>query len=619
MKKIQKRAASNSTVNSAKNSTKPETTKRTSSSSLLHRRDLVNDDFDSSLLLPTDSYPRRLKHGSKTGSLGKRRRTIRSSSSIMLMIKFLASLLIICVLMLSVIYYVDTTSSDNSGGTSNDREKLQLSNSFLPKGEVGNNLNHATKNDYNDHNNHNDKNVRNDKSSLTMYGEHKVSHSLSSLPKWIQEYVQWNQEARLSDAVADNTSSSSTTATTATTATKYLVLMCLPKDVCGGLSDRFRALPFHLFVAKHTSRVLCIYWTEPYPLEEFLEPPPGGLDWRCPPEIAHIIDEGKPSKRQRNANIALHRWFRCHGTPEAQCTREGIENIRRNEKKYMTVSFMSNSIDNINKVNSIVHQHSYVGRYPELSQWSHSELMGDIFRVMFQPVRPLAQRINETMTALGMVENQYVSVHVRARYPVPDIVNLSKHKTTDKDKPKFGDMDTVDKGELEFEGATKDYLVEIINNAIHCGHILSPNLPIYFASDHHSVTDYVVSNEFPSDSDGGGKTIRPLGLQSESMPLHMDIKNVNRTNVEDFYNIFEDLLIMGGSKCVAYGVGSYGSFGAGLTGNRCRTVHRKSAGTPVSCPNIRGDRIGIPINASELFFDEGKGGEGKLSFDNYPK
>ena len=39
--------------------------------------------------------------------------------------------------------------------------------------------------------------------------------------------------------------------------------------------------------------------------------------------------------------------------------------------------------------------------------------------------------------------------------------------------------------------------------------------------------------------------------------------NVNKI-ADDHYPVIEDLLIMGGSNCVAYGIGSFGAFRAGL-------------------------------------------------------
>lgn len=464
---------------------------------------------------------------------------------------------------------------------------------------------------------------------LTMYGEHRAARSLASLPQWFQEYVKFNRNLRKSK---DSN-------------TKYLVLMCLPKDTCGGISDRFRGIAFDLFVAKHTNRILCIHWAKPYPLEEFLQPNlEHGIDWRCPSELSTLINIDKPARKQRFNPRNLHshhRWFRCKGTPTLECTQGGIEKIQQSEVKYFTTDYQSKGIGNVNFANSLVQRHSYTGGnddersdnggfMPEISQWQYPEMMHDIFRVMFQPVPSLAQRINHTMTELELVEKEYVSVHVRARYPVDELVEITQKK-----RATFEGMDATDKGKgVEFTGKAKKYFVAIIENAIQCGHLLAPDLPLYFASDHNNVTQYATSNDFQDvvldenkNITSTGLTFRPVGLHPDRMPLHTDyITTTNATSssitpkVQDFFNVFEDLLIMGGSKCVSHGIGSFGSFGAGLAGNKCRTVHRKSMGYVVPCPNERGIRKPIAIEASEMMFGEvpGKGEEkGKLLYDKY--
>ena len=71
--------------------------------------------------------------------------------------------------------------------------------------------------------------------------------------------------------------------------------------------------------------------------------------------------------------------------------------------------------------------------------------------------------------------------------------------------------------------------------------------------------------------------------------------------------MFEDLLIMGGSKCVAQGMSSFGAFGAGLIGNRYRAIHRRYDGKPVVCLNDRTDCL--HLNTTQLY-------EGRLVFDS---
>ena len=68
---------------------------------------------------------------------------------------------------------------------------------------------------------------------------------------------------------------------------------------------------------------------------------------------------------------------------------------------------------------------------------------------------------------------------------------------------------------------------------------------------------------------------------------HFDVTDNVTYTAEDFYPLFEDLLIVGGSKCVALGIGSFGAFGAALAGNRCRALHRRPNGDILKCPNNR--------------------------------
>mmetsp|Transcript_6203 Transcript_6203/g.7673 ORF Transcript_6203/g.7673 Transcript_6203/m.7673 type:complete len:232 (+) Transcript_6203:1-696(+) len=229
-------------------------------------------------------------------------------------------------------------------------------------------------------------------------------------------------------------------------------------------------------------------------------------------------------------------------------------------------------------------------------------MIKDIFRVMFEPIPPLAKQINATMTRLGLVENDFVSAHVRARYPAGFIVkhmNGNRNQAFDKD------------GGLKFEGKIKDWLVNIVNNAVKCSHLLAPELKVFFISDHNEVTRYAISNEIPV---GGKESIRAIGIDRDEEPLHMDGNHNQMSNASDFYSVFEDLLIMGGSRCVAHGIGSFGSFGAGLSGNRCRAIHRKYNAQPVNCPNEQGMRRSLDIHASEMIFGEEPGGEGKIQF-----
>jgi hypothetical protein len=420
---------------------------------------------------------------------------------------------------------------------------------------------------------------------LTMYGEHRAIQLLASLPGWLQGYTKWNQQATSNQETA-----------------KYLALMCLPKDnTCGGLSDRFRSLLFWLLIAKATDRVLCFHWVKPFPLETFLETTKVGIDWRCPSDISNFINPAVPTTSQRKLQVY---YFRdCQETskhpaePLVPCTQREFKNLLTSNDTFAIARMSGNTIEGINDMNLFAQRHSYIEMMPVINQWQHPDMIGDIFRAFFKPVKSLAQRVNATMTKLGLVENEYVSVHVRARYPVPAL-GFKREK---------GQRELVDKsGVLQFEGVAKKHLVSVMDNAIKCGNILAPKLPIFFASDHHNTTKYAISHNFTGQD---GRSFRPVALENDKMPMHMDVVEFQQFQLADFSSIFEDLLIMGGSKCVSHGAGSFGSFGAGLTGNRCRAVHRNFRGTPQKCPNDRGEQKKMIIVENEMLFKELPGGD----------
>ena len=172
-------------------------------------------------------------------------------------------------------------------------------------------------------------------------------------------------------------------------------------------------------------------------------------------------------------------------------------------------------------------------------------------------------------------------MHVRSRYPVPRLPQRNVDKNGD---------------QLVFEGRTKNYLTKVSSTAIKCGMHLAPDLPIFFVSDSNNVSDFAVNHpEFPNEKP------KILTVTRSEEPRHTDQDDGWPGSVPaDFYSGFEDLLIMGGSRCIVHGIGSFGSFGAGLIGNRCRAIHRAFNGKPDPCPNDRTPNYTIPFDNVEL-------------------
>ncbi|GFH55460.1 hypothetical protein CTEN210_11936 [Chaetoceros tenuissimus] len=358
---------------------------------------------------------------------------------------------------------------------------------------------------------------------LTMYGDHRVPYSLAALPKWLQEYVIWNQKQRRRKDTENN----------------------------------------------KTNRIFCLYWDTPAKLESFLQVPKGGLNWTCPKDFrgdndAFVLNTGE--------NLT-----KAHGVLE-----NAKHELKSSTQKYI-VLWHSRSTQQISVLNKVFYANSYKGQVPILHpwmQWSHVDSMEHIFRVMFMPIPAIARNINATMAQLGLVEGNYTSVHLRARYPTGMMSKLiGKNNTNAHDKGNHY---------VKFEGAYKGHLMSLATNALECGLLLDKDSasPIFFIADSTDLVHHVTTNNTITVNDT--KSVEPVGfLEGRTNIPHFGFIENGTHTAEDFYPLFEDLLIVGGSKCVAFGIGSFGAFGAGLAGNRCRALHQQPNGEVFKCPNNR--------------------------------
>jgi hypothetical protein len=301
-------------------------------------------------------------------------------------------------------------SSSNENGNGNDEEGDGNGEEKKPNDNSSNNadgdaLQARQKTEKGDANN-------NEKGSsyITMYGEHRVQPAIKHLPKWLRDYFAWHQ-AQVANYNTNGNSHS----------TKYLALTCISSERCGGFSDRLRALPFFLLAAAKVDRIFCIYWTHPFGLEHLLQPPKGGMDWRCPPEFDAIVDKSKPSSMQKN--FTHYQFFgrkskrNGRGNNDIAIAETVLRDIRGNNATFVSMGTVDQDFNKINSLNNIFNAHSYQDRYTAAAKWFHVDLSEHIHRVLFEPIPVIGRMINGTMTRLGLVENEYTSVHVRARYP----------------------------------------------------------------------------------------------------------------------------------------------------------------------------------------------------------
>jgi len=380
-----------------------------------------------------------------------------------------------------------------------------------------------------------------------------------TLPHWLVEYFVWHDVQR----------------TKPSSKNKFLILTCHTHQTCGGLARRLGGLPYFLYLAEATDRILLIHWTKPVQLTEFLNPPKGGINWTIPKDI-------DPEKDGTNIDTKT-----CEGyslSKYSQC----LKNILERKESVITVT-PSLSLKSYVKY----FEKNGLDKTLDLNQ----EIDGEIFRIFFELSPPLATRMDETMIKLNLIPGEYVSVHHRASYPTEMA----------EDEYKWNSPSDYDNGEqlvLTVGNHTQitqetELITHVALQAVKCGALLLMNSDVYFASDSIVLVKALIKQSIYSRNFGiwwetdlredfrYDKNVHPIHLVSRQFKvtqenLHLDFKGFIGRPASDFYSVFEDLFVMASGRCVSYGVGDYGLLAARLTGNKnsCSWKHQKNNGYP---------------------------------------
>ncbi|GMH70896.1 hypothetical protein TrRE_jg1907 [Triparma retinervis] len=344
------------------------------------------------------------------------------------------------------------------------------------------------------------------------------------LPHWIQSYMIYHgrEKKRFMKGQGPDV--------------KFLVLSCTTKDCRGGTVDRLTPVPFFVLLAALSKRVLLIRWSMPSELENFLVPPRGGMDWRCPPQLSLSGATGPKSKG----------WLE---DSTLQTLKEKMN--KYDDKQVLILSFGAGS-PQFEKMERLIAEYTNQESGDDdqgAQDWS--AIFPTLFSKVFTPSPRLAEFMINEISKLGLVRGNFLAVHSRVYYPK-------------------GRKD----GQILYE--TVEEQKQIVRNAIDCAVNIKEvdDAHIYVACDRIEAAT-LVKDEYESIFPGVVKV--DVGVEEDQHIAFSDFNDGVREDVtvEPFLPTFSDLWIMGMARCVVHGVGGFGSFSAMLAGNRCTYFHRR--------------------------------------------
>jgi hypothetical protein len=384
---------------------------------------------------------------------------------------------------------------------------------------------------------------------------------------------------------------------------KFIVMTChkyqqTKLEACGGFTDRVKLIPYYLWLAQHTNRMLLIHYTKPHALEHFFEPPPDpdtSFDWRVP-----------------------HGYFQDELLAYANRTQQEYGNQRRIvwHNQMMRPEWVETRVIFVN--NNLAHAPS-LNYLEQVGHVVTSDVQARVFRHLFYPTKALQEQIQATATVHQLIPGQYAGVHMRAKYPAKNSNITLNYGVGDKEG-----------GGIRMENSdTQRAIAEIVENAMNCIMTVMPDTPIvYVASDSNEPMEYLLkqsiwavaggttnnfTHPFPKwysstlSSSSSSSSLPPAvpvnnkpwnttqqhapkvvaRLDFEVEPIHFDSDHGRGPQPQDMYPTFVDLWILAHAKCISQGVGGYSEFASQLTGNfrTCRAIHRHKQQGILKCPD----------------------------------
>jgi hypothetical protein len=176
----------------------------------------------------------------------------------------------------------------------------------------------------------------------------------------------------------------------------------------------------------------------------------------------------------------------------------------------------------------------------------------DLFLALFRPIPALQSMIERIMKQLHLIPNQFTVTHIRALYPGHPFEQ--SHNISD--------------------------LEPSVWNAIDCTSYILGDAPVFVAADALAVKKVAqeygrIRTTFPVVSD------IDIDNSTEADPLHLNF--AGNQDPTEFFSIFSDLFIMSQSRCVTYGLGGFGRFGALASFNSSCQIQHSVGGRILKC------------------------------------
>ena len=304
--------------------------------------------------------------------------------------------------------------------------------------------------------------------------------SSTRMPQWMKDYFAWHRQQR------------ELVHSTNYLKHKFLVITCFrDTSSCGDLSDRLRPMPFYVLLAAETNRILLISWEKPAPLEDFLMPPRGGVDWRTP---SYMVD----SLREKGETAVSLKQLRKLAL--------GTERI---------VKFVASG-------------HDSGSQYYNAHALSSGDVVSDPFQheyrdcwhALFTPVRKVVRLIEYEMDTLDLYPEDFIAAYLGANYTMDDV------------------------------GRDKRLVANWTRNALNCASNLRPDGPYLFVSDTEQAK--LVAIQYGKQKEAT-VVARMNGHSYENHRFDGDDWTTKRAS--DYYPAFVDLYMMSMASCYSYNVG----------------------------------------------------------------